>query len=121
MWILYIDRQQYWKWTINIGVHTSNERYLNIATSDKLDSWASSDIGEVMSLFSSHFPYSVLWGGGGGGGGGDRILFHSNITTVHSWLISSVVSIWYRILISVAEGISAFNGALVYSWWGFYD
>ena len=49
----------------------TNERYLKIV---RLDSWASSDIGEEMSQFSSHSPYSVGWV--------DRRLFHSDSATV---------------------------------------
>ena len=58
MWILYIDRKQYWKWTINSGANAHVKQTVS-ENSDRLDSWASSDIGEEMSQFSSHSPYSV--------------------------------------------------------------
>ena len=58
MWILYIDRKQYWKWTINSGANAHDKRTVS-ENSDRLDSWASSYIGEEMSQFSSHSPYSV--------------------------------------------------------------
>ena len=73
MWILYIDRKQYWKWTINSGANAHDKRTVS-ENSDKLDSWASSDIGEEMGQFSSHSPYSVGWV--------DRRLFHSDSATV---------------------------------------
>ena len=58
MWILYIDRKQYWKWTTNSGANAHVKGTVS-ENSDRLDSWASSDIGEEMSQFSSHSPYSV--------------------------------------------------------------
>ena len=44
VWIFYIDRQEYWKydWTINICANTYG------MVTQVTDSWASSDIGEVM-------------------------------------------------------------------------
>ena len=73
MWILYIDRKQNWKWTINSGTNAHDKRTVS-ENSDRLDSWASSDIGEEMSQFSSHLPYSVGWD--------DRRLFHNDSATV---------------------------------------
>ena len=58
-YIMYIDWQQHWKYdrTMNIGAnaHGKTSGINKTATSDRLetsvDSWASSDIGEVLSLF----------------------------------------------------------------------
>ena len=54
MRIVYIDYQQHWECdrTMNIGANAHGKAQTNgtnkTATSDKLDSWASSDTGEVL-------------------------------------------------------------------------
>ena len=47
--IFYIDWQQHWEcdWTVNIGDQQTSHKHDKWQTS--VDSWASSDIGEVLS------------------------------------------------------------------------
>ena len=74
MWIVYIDRKQYWKWTINSGANAHVKRTVS-ENSDRLDNWASSEIGEEMRHFQvTRHTQLVGWI--------DHRLFHSDSATV---------------------------------------
>ena len=56
MEIFYIDWQQHWKydWTMNIGANAHDKRAVStkqpqVTDLTSVDSWASNDIGEVLS------------------------------------------------------------------------
>ena len=121
MWILYIDKQQYWKcdWTINSGENAHGKRTVSVngpKWQTSVDSWVTSERHEL--VFKAHTQFYVAWF--------DHRLFHSATISqcdyfccymhffltwhyqdeefffvcVSVWgLISSVSDIWCRILI----------------------
>ena len=63
--IFYIDWQQHWEcdWTMNIGANAHDERMVSLNQPQvtyltTVGNWASSDIGEVLTWFSSHYTVS---------------------------------------------------------------